>query len=567
MNKLLYLILGVILIFSCSKEPSEDSSENEVETLLIDIEQIKGKWNFSGNGQPSKGGSACDIYSVIFTQNSKTSGNFKLYITGRAIKGEFVIGPDSIKLSVSDNEIGVITQLSVQGDKLSASFNIQGYCVAKVQSQKDEEHQPDMTYIKDDVLLEMIVKGFVGEDSTDPNYSAEEFLGVKGNYVKTSSLKLMRGANALQSTWNCEGIKDLTGIEDAVNLEYLRADGNEIEFFDPSNHPKLKYLDLSNNKIKSIDLSKNIKLEYIYLLGNPIDVDTLDLSNNIIANDIRLGGFSKNLILHNTIEYPYGSMASVYPDGLYGSLEKCNGKMAMTFQSNIRNIIYPRHFFRGDTMVNQMSSFFVPQNNKMQSLIVESEKKIYKDKKSLLLNRLEIDELDLSPFENLESITLQGCDIKNINFGSLKKIKSFNMSYNSNITNIDFSGLEDLSVVTLYANRNLREIDISSNLKLQYFDLTINPPDSYEWGNDNYIDITKFFNYSDYDNLECLKVNDGQINDCPNTIFTPYSTNRFINYPSTSDCKLYITDHRIKCPNSYWDDPDCKHDFFKTSCD
>mgnify|MGYP001265769475 FL=1 len=71
MNKLLYLIVGVILVSSCSKEPSEDSSENEVETLLIDIEQIKGKWNFSGNGQSSKGGSACDIYSVIFTQNSK----------------------------------------------------------------------------------------------------------------------------------------------------------------------------------------------------------------------------------------------------------------------------------------------------------------------------------------------------------------------------------------------------------------------------------------------------------------------------------------------------------------
>lgn len=565
MNKLLYLIVGVILVFSCSKEPSEDSSQNEVETLLIDIEQIKGKWNFSGNGQSSKGGSACDIYSVIFTQNSKTSGNFKLYITGRAIKGEFVIGPDSIKLSVSDDEIGVITQLSVQGDKLSASFNIQGYCVAKVQSQKDEEHQPDMTYIKDDVLLEMIVKAFDGEDSTDPNYSAEEFLGVKGNFVKTSSLKLMRGANWVLANWNCEGIKDLTGIEDAVNLEYLFADGNEIEFFDPSNHPKLKYLDLSNNKIKSIDLSKNIKLENIYLLGNPIDVDTLDLSNNIIAKDIRLGGLSKNESFHHPLKYPYGSMASPYPDGVDGTLEKCNGKIAMTFQSNIRNIIYPRHFFRGDTMVNHII-WFVPLNNKMQSLIAKSEKEIYKSKRSLFLSRVEINELDLSPFENLESITLQGCDIKSINFGSLKKIKAFNMSYNSNITNIDFSGLEELTRVTLYANRNLREIDISSNLKLQYFNLTINPPDSFEWGDGNYIDLTKLFNYSDYDNLECIKVNDSQINDCPNKRFMHYS-NGFINYPSTSDCKLYISDHRVRCPNSGWDDPDCKHDFFKTSCD
>ena len=59
-----------------------------------------------------------------------------------------------------------------------------------------------------------------------------------------------------------------------------------------------------------------------------------------------------------------------------------------------------------------------------------------------------------------------------------------------------------------------------------------------------------------------------QINDCPNKRFRPYSNSiGFYNYPSTSDCKIYITDHRIKCPNSYWDDPDCKHDFFKTSCD
>ena len=75
MKKLLYLLVGGLIFFSCSKDSSEISSENEVETLLIDIEQIKGKWNLSGNGQSSKGGSACDIYSVIFTQNSKTSGS------------------------------------------------------------------------------------------------------------------------------------------------------------------------------------------------------------------------------------------------------------------------------------------------------------------------------------------------------------------------------------------------------------------------------------------------------------------------------------------------------------
>ena len=72
-------------------------------------------------------------------------------------------------------------------------------------------------------------------------------------------------------------IKDLTGLEHAVNLTYLSIWKNEISDLSPlQNLTKLTFLDLSQNQISDLSPLQNLtKLNQLYLIENQID-DYLD---------------------------------------------------------------------------------------------------------------------------------------------------------------------------------------------------------------------------------------------------------------------------------------------------
>lgn len=90
-------------------------------------------------------------------------------------------------------------------------------------------------------------------------------------------------------------IKNLTGLEYAINLSSLSLENNEIEDLTPiSNCNKLINLGLSNNKIKDISpLSTCESLTYVYLDNNNIEdinplVSCMNLSvMNIAGNDVK----------------------------------------------------------------------------------------------------------------------------------------------------------------------------------------------------------------------------------------------------------------------------------------
>ena len=80
-------------------------------------------------------------------------------------------------------------------------------------------------------------------------------------------------------------IEDLTGIEDFVSLENLRADFNEIQELNTSTLLNLKVLDCYQCFLSELDLSNNTQLEWLFV-GNEGDVwslnlfEYIDLSNN-----------------------------------------------------------------------------------------------------------------------------------------------------------------------------------------------------------------------------------------------------------------------------------------------
>ena len=93
------------------------------------INKIIGKWDFSSG----TGKSNCTIISIIFASDF----SFKLYIQNAVIQGNFSVSQGTISLLVGSNSIGTIAGVTVIGTSLSATFDINGYCVAVQAVQKN----------------------------------------------------------------------------------------------------------------------------------------------------------------------------------------------------------------------------------------------------------------------------------------------------------------------------------------------------------------------------------------------------------------------------------------------
>ena len=88
-----------------------------------------------------------------------------------------------------------------------------------------------------------------------------------------------------------EAIADLTGIEDFVSLEHLRADFNDIQELNVSTLINLKILECGQCFLTELDLSNNTQLEFLYLENEgdvwPFnDFVYIDLSNNPNINAV-----------------------------------------------------------------------------------------------------------------------------------------------------------------------------------------------------------------------------------------------------------------------------------------
>lgn len=99
------------------------------------------------------------------------------------------------------------------------------------------------------------------------------------------------------------GIKDLTGIQDFLNLSAIYCNDNLLESVDFSKNIGLTNLNCSNNKLTSLDISNNKKLHSLSCFSN--ELTSLDLSHNtnlktvnIYLNQISSIDVSKNKLLH-----------------------------------------------------------------------------------------------------------------------------------------------------------------------------------------------------------------------------------------------------------------------------
>ena len=243
--------------------------------------EIIGKWDFSSDTEKNN----CTIVSIIFS----TDLNFKLYTQNAVILGNFSVSQGTINLSIGDTSLGTIGSININGSNLSASFNINGYCVAVRVAQKNNNYTPNKTYVPDDNFEQTLID--LGHD---------DFLD---NYVITNNIS---GITSLDV--NAKNISDLTGIEDFVSLVQLLSYQNNISKINLSLNTSLDYLELGENNITFVDLSNNLLLEHLNLYGNQLT--SIDVSANQALTYLSLGGnsftnidVSSNLLLTDLLVF------------------------------------------------------------------------------------------------------------------------------------------------------------------------------------------------------------------------------------------------------------------------
>jgi len=242
---------------------------------------IVGKWDFSSD----TGKNSCTVISIIFSSDL----SFKLYTQNAVILGSFSVSQGTISLLVSGNSIGTIAGVTVSGTSLSATFNINGYCVAVQVAQKNTTYTLAKTYIPDDNFEETLI-GLGYDDVLD-------------DYVLTNDINSITSLDI-----NTKGISDLTGIEDFTSLVQLLSYQNNLSTINLSVNTSLNYLELGENNITSVDLSTNTLLEHLNLFGNQLT--SINVSTNQTLTYLSLGGnsftnidVSNNLLLTDLLVF------------------------------------------------------------------------------------------------------------------------------------------------------------------------------------------------------------------------------------------------------------------------
>ena len=245
-----------------------------------DLKQsIVGKWDFetsstSGKGNQTANGNDCTILSIIFN----TDMTFKMYVSNIVLFGDFSISNNSIELKIEDKSIGLISQISVEGSSLSATFSLNEYCTKVSVTKQDTRYSEDKTYIPDNGFEQYLINNGY-DDNLD-------------NYVITD--KIISIKNLTINDINKYVIYSIEGVEDFVSLESILIPYNKLSNVNLSNNSKLSLVDFRRNNIQAIDLPKTNSVTNLDLVGNKLT--TID-ENNLLNISRLLVGQNESLSL------------------------------------------------------------------------------------------------------------------------------------------------------------------------------------------------------------------------------------------------------------------------------
>jgi Leucine-rich repeat (LRR) protein len=393
-----------------------------------------------------------------------------------------------------------------------------------------------MTFVPDDNFEQALIS--MGVDYTGLNDS-----------VPTEAIKYLKDL-----VIDNKNIKDLTGIEDFISLNYLDCNQNELQTINLSLNPKLRFLRCDFNQIKNLDLSQNSELTFFEATNNQLVNLNLQNGNN---NNMYVSIFNNPDLTCIQVDDPDTAYKTLnWNKSLCtGYSEDCSTfKLQMTYIPDdkfeqtlinrgidcyVLNDSVPTFAIDQIEMLdisgqeitdltgiedfkslrelncqsNYLTSLNLHNNSKLESLYsgynnLTELKLPFENLKLLDCTYNDLDTLNLLQLNNLEKLYCSNNKLKIINLTGNKSLTTL-FCENNEIENIDLSANTNLEMLIIRGNQ-LTSLDISVNARLTNLDCQSNSLNQLNLKNGN-IENLGIVDASFNPDLYCIEVDDPAI--------------------------------------------------------
>lgn len=280
-------------------------------------------------------------------------------------------------------------------------------------------------------------------------------------------------------------IKDLTGIESFVNLEFLRCYKNNLTNLDLSKNIKLRYVNCKENSLASLNLANgnNSNMASIDATSNPnltcIQVDDQQYSlDNWIFIDEQMG-FSEDCSQNDAVSNYYTTV----PDT---DFEK------VLIHRNIDDVVDGKFITKNAYYITEINTDIHTNGEDLRPIDLKGIEAL-KSLKKLQCTSFRLERIDVSKNVALEEINIEG-KVTSLDVSNLVNLKKL-FCNEGELTNLNVKGATNLEVLSCYGNK-LESIDVTTNTKLKFLLVMRN--------NLKEIDVTKNINL---DTFGCFENN------------------------------------------------------------
>ena len=227
---------------------------------------------------------------------------------------------------------------------------------------------------------------------------------LRTSILKVTSLSVSSSPTNQNNTY--DKIKDLTGIEEFINLKSLKCSHNSLTNLDVSKNTNLTVIECYSNQLTSLDVSKNVNLTILICISNQLT--SLDISKNmnltilwVASNQLTNLDVSKNTKLTGVI---------------CSSNQLTN--LDVSKNTNLVDLTCP---------LNQLTNLDVSKNTKLTKLICDSNQLVSLEvDKSVNLTDLactsnQLTSLDVNKNTNLTYLRCQNNKIQTICINNLNQ--------------------------------------------------------------------------------------------------------------------------------------------------
>ena len=470
MKKVLYIFLGLSLMFGCSDDESNEPCNPSPQLETFDASSITENTAVL-NGEITLSDCTESITSQGFVYSTEV---FAEYQTDNTVE-------------VNGSEISA----TIDDLQFNTTYYYRTYLINPLGTFYGDEiifitAEQELTYVPDDEFEQKIIEWGLDD--------------VMDDYVITANLSEM------VDIWLVAPITDFTGIEAFVSAKniylfpYLNADSPYIQNFDTSNLEQLELIEIANNSViptfETFDFSSNINLKSISVNGKMILESNLDLSNN---TSLEFLGGCFYTVQNQFYEIDFSNNVNLKQLNLWGCVVP-----ELSLSNN--NLVE----YLGISYCEGLNELDLSGNPNLTTLYMEGTQL---ESNPDLSNNINLEhiriipqtlqtggfltEIDVSNMPNLLTLALERNQLSFIDISNNPLLTHFYLNDNQ-LSTLDVTQNPNLQILS-FGESDLTEINISQNLQLEVLGATNNNLTS--------VDV------SQHSNLQSLFLNGNQLSE------------------------------------------------------